>query len=63
MKIDWQLLREQKECLLEMADQTTNSTHILAIEGVLSTLDYLQDQAVENGDATEEEVFGPAETQ
>lgn len=58
MKLDWNLLRAQKLCLLEITDVSSNPGHILAIAGILSVLDAIQDEAVENGDATEDEVFG-----
>ena len=50
MKIDWAMLREQKQWLLNFNDEQ-------AI-GLVYLLDALQDQAVESGESTEIEVFG-----
>ena len=60
MKLDWQLLREQKDWLLDMAENLTGVDDQAYVDGILSMMDALQDEAVENGDATELEVFGPA---
>ena len=48
--IDWKLLREQKEWLLN-----NGSGEVM---GLIGLLDKLQDDAVSNGEFTEEEVFG-----
>ncbi len=57
MKIDWAQLRRQKETLvgLVMAAPPPISDDL---GGILSIIDALQDEAVEDGTATEEEVFG-----
>jgi hypothetical protein len=58
MKLDWELLRAQKLWLLNVADKSTNPDDQSAVDGILSMMDCIQDEAVENGDATEAEVFG-----
>jgi hypothetical protein len=50
MKIDWAMLREQKQWLLNFNDEQA--------AGLVYLLDALQDQAVESGELTETEVFG-----
>jgi len=52
--IDWKLLRDQKEWLIERtpADEYDN------IVGLLYFIDYIQDEAVVQGIASTEEVFG-----
>ena len=56
MKLDWVLLREQKEYVNNEACNNQDARHIY--EGLLSLIDAVQDEAVVNGDATEKEVFG-----
>jgi len=51
--IDWKLLREQKEWLLSISDVDERN-----LDGVLNLIDHIQDQAVEQGVASEEIVFG-----
>ena len=48
--INWSLLREQKQWLLDQ-----ESEHA---DGLVHLIDAIQDQAVDNGDASELEVFG-----
>ena len=50
MTLDWELLRKQKEWLLEQAESEFK-------DGLLSLLDCIQDYAVEDG-FSEAEVFG-----
>lgn len=62
LNIDWKLLRDQKLFLYSMADspsawQRTNAW------GLINLLDDIQDRAVDSGDATEEQVFGPVESE
>ena len=57
--INWQLLREQKERLfLDCNSKFFKPEQQEDIEGMLSLLDCIQDAAVADGIATEEEVFG-----
>lgn len=49
-KIDWDMLREQKSWLL-----TQDNKHA---EGIVNLIDRIQDEAVDNGDASKIEVFG-----
>jgi hypothetical protein len=56
MKLDWELLREQKAYLYNEACNNRDAAHIY--EGVLFLIDAIQDEAIAKGDATEEEVFG-----
>ena len=62
MNIDWKLLREQKLFLYSMADSPSEWQRTNAW-GLLALLDALQDQAVDSGEASEEEVFGPVESE
>jgi hypothetical protein len=59
--IDWPLLRQQKQHLLEILDNensnVTAEQHV-SIEGVVSLIDAIQDNAVDNGDMDEAAVFG-----
>ena len=58
-KIDWTLLRSQKLWLISnQAQETGDETAFEAVEGLLNFLDYIQDSAVDQGLASEEEVFG-----
>jgi hypothetical protein len=61
MKIDWKLLREQKLWLYSAADVAVEGDREVAW-GLLELLDHIQVDAVDSGEATEEEVFGPVET-
>lgn len=57
--LNWPLLREQKEyCINEMAN---NKGAEEIYSGIVSLFDHLQDAAVLDGVATEEEVFGAEE--
>lgn len=49
-KIDWCLLRKQKEWLLNQENENA--------AGLVHLIDRIQDEAVDNGDASEIEVFG-----
>lgn len=49
-KIDWDMLRQQKSWLL-----TQDNKHA---EGIVNLIDRIQDEAVDNGDASKIEVFG-----
>lgn len=50
MNIDWYLLRQQKLWLLKFDCEQA--------AGLVSLLDHLQDQAVAQGECSEQEVFG-----
>jgi hypothetical protein len=54
-KIDWALLREQKEYCINEAANNAECAHIY--DGIVHLMDALQDQAVANGEL-EEVVFG-----
>ena len=55
-KVDWKLLREQKDCLLQVRNYIKKPPVATVIDGIISLLDDIQDQAaVEIG---EEKVFG-----
>lgn len=56
-RIDWALLREQKFFLLDLTDEVDGKEREL-LEGVVSLIDAIQDAAVDEGIATELEVFG-----
>jgi hypothetical protein len=47
--IDWKLLREQKEVLLEVLDETAIQRHEDALCGILHLIDSIQDDAVRGG--------------
>ena len=58
-KIDWSLLRSQKLWLISNhAQETGDEAAFEAVEGLLNFIDYIQDSAVDQGLANEEEVFG-----
>jgi hypothetical protein len=62
MNIDWKLLREQKTTLIYLGVKNTLTDHEkLAVNGIIHLIDGLQDEAVNSGTATEEEVFGSEE--
>jgi hypothetical protein len=62
MKIDWKLLRDQKLFLYALADSPNDHQRSNAW-GLINLLDALQDDAVDSGEASEEEVFGPVESE
>lgn len=47
--IDWQALREQKDALLTVQGELTDSPHYDALEGLVGLLDTLMDLAEEAG--------------
>ena len=51
---DWKLLREQKQALVNV----TYNLDVPDLEGLVSWIDAIQDAAVKEGFATNEEVFG-----
>jgi hypothetical protein len=58
-RIDWELLRKQKDYLAAMAsDKDRLTSEIKILDGVIALIDYIQDDAVSHGKATEHEVFG-----
>lgn len=59
-KIDWKLLREQKDYLINEADNWNDSAPNV-YDGVVNLIDAIQDNAIADGLATEREVFGPVE--
>lgn len=56
--IDWNLLREQKELLINVQDKIIIENEKNAIEGILFLIDAMQDYAVDEMGLTEVEVFG-----
>lgn len=52
--IDWVLLRDQKQALLQCISNEDDTL----LEGLLSLIDHIQDSAVETNQYTELEVFG-----
>lgn len=52
--IDWVLLRDQKQALLQCICNEDDTL----LEGLLSLIDHIQDNAVETNQYTELEVFG-----
>lgn len=59
LKIDVTLLRRQKRYLVEVQqDPEAAAEAKTAIEGILNLLDFVQDQIVDQGLASEPEVFG-----
>lgn len=57
--LNWPLLREQKEYCLNEAANNKDAEEIY--DGIVSLFYHLQDAAILNGIATEEEVFGAEE--
>lgn len=63
MNLNWELLRKQKAFLLGLAteaDESDRKEDADMLDGIYGVFDYLQDYAVDNGNATKEEVFGPS---
>ena len=59
LKIDWALLRHQKQYLRAMATDPTKTTdEIEVLAGIIHLIDHIQDEAVVTRTATEIEVFG-----
>ena len=57
--IDWALLRKQKITLLRFVAFADGGSEARAdLEGIVNLIDSIQDDAVDNGIATELEVFG-----
>ena len=57
LSIDFDLLREQKHELIKKACASGSTNELL--DGIISIIDAIQDQAVENNGLSEVEVFGP----
>ena len=63
INIDWAELREQKLILINTIDDKEHSECEITkaegkeLNGILHLLDYIQDQGVESGMWTEEEIF------
>ena len=55
-RMDWELLREQKDYCLNELDNNKEAEEIY--NGIIHLIDHMQDAAVIDGIATEEEVFG-----
>jgi hypothetical protein len=53
LRIDWELLRQQKEWLMRRENDDS-----IEAEGLLALIDDIQDQAVATSPELEEEVFG-----
>ena len=60
MNVDWPLLRKQKTWILNKVD-FANREETEMVDGLVALIDHIQDYAVGNGNATEEEVFGKEE--
>ena len=61
MRVDWKMLRKQKLDLLNViVIRDIGGKQLESLQGILHLLDALQDEAVEQGEASEEEVFGKA---
>jgi len=59
LKIDWALLRHQKQYLRAMLyDRDRCADEIEVLAGVIHLIDHIQDEAVVTRTATELEVFG-----
>lgn len=59
MKCDWKLLREQKTLLLVLTQGgRTSIEEAELLDGLVNLIDNIQDAALDNGEATELEVFG-----
>jgi len=58
---DWKSLQEQKQNLVELAvsfNKVTDQDTTEKLDGIIHFLDSIQDNAVESGIWTEEEIFG-----
>ena len=58
MLVDWDLLREQKNVLIEIRFAEFCPMFNDELDGLIHFLDAFQDWSILQGDATEEEVFG-----
>ena len=56
LRMNWASLREQKAELIKCAWKDADSNKLL--EGIISIIDAIQDQAVEENGLTEMDVFG-----
>ena len=57
MNVDWELLRKQKEALvLHIMDGTPIPMAVL--DGIIHFIDAFQDWSVDQGNATDKDVFG-----
>ena len=62
--INWELLRKQKQHLLEVLDIPNSGIspeHKDSLQGILHLLDSIQDEAADEHGVPEEEVFGRTE--
>ena len=57
-KMDWDLLRQQKETLLELISSCPTRTQAEHVDGVIGLIDNIQDDAVDNHGYNEVDVFG-----
>lgn len=58
-RMDWNLLRLQKLCLIKMMNSDVLSIEFAnSLDGIVNLIDCIQDSAVEDCVATKEEVFG-----
>ena len=55
-KIDWVMLREQKANMSTLLSRPKDRNLCSTVEGILSLIDYIQDQAADV--MSEEEIFG-----
>ena len=61
MNVDWKLLREQKEYLVTLTDTIDPmglTGEVEVLDGIIHFIDAFQDWSVDQGNATEAEVFG-----
>ena len=59
MNVDWELLRDQKLYVLHMVnDKSRSSQERSVLDGLIHFIDAFQDWTVDQGNATEKDVFG-----
>lgn len=57
LRVDLDLLRRQKRALVGLQSSQIGAEKKEAIEGILNLLDFVQDQIVDQGQASEQAVF------
>jgi hypothetical protein len=64
-QVDWEMLRKQKRHLLQVTTFFEHTPYSKqdrqwadSLDGLVYLIDYVQDEAVNSGEYTEEEVFG-----
>lgn len=59
LRLDFELLRQQKALVIKLRDQSAPSTEAYLLDGIVHVFDSIQDQAADEHAIPVKEVFGP----